>query len=108
MASKAVRGYPKFYNYYSLRRLIDSLKTRAHGSVFDTITRDTFKSVPAVCPPPQKAQEFDELTLPFMSKILNNLHESQTLAELRDTLLPKLMSGEIRVKDSEKVAEEAL
>ena len=37
-----------------------------------------------------------------MGRILNNLHESQTLAALRDTLLPKLMSGELWVRDAKQ------
>jgi len=38
----------------------------------------------------------------LMTAILNNAHQSHTLASLRDALLPKLLSGEIRVKDTEK------
>ena len=41
-------------------------------------------------------------------KIIENQKENQTLAELRDTLLPKLMSGEIRVKDAEREVEAAI
>ena len=40
-------------------------------------------------------------------QIIDNIHESKTLAQLRDTLLPKLMSGELRVSDIEKHAEGA-
>ena len=52
--------------------------------------------------------KFSSLTLPMFDKILNNVLENQTLAELRDTLLPKLMSGEIRVKDAERALEAAV
>ena len=45
---------------------------------------------------------FDDCVENIMQKILANLLENQTLAELRDTLLPKLMSGEIRIKDAER------
>ena len=44
----------------------------------------------------------------LLLKIQHNNHESRTLAELRDALLPKLMSGEIRVKDAERLVEEVL
>ena len=47
-------------------------------------------------------------TAPKKIMLLNNLIENQTLAELRDTLLPKLMSGEIRVKDAEHAVEAAV
>ena len=44
---------------------------------------------------------------PLMESVLANLHENATLTSLRDTLLPKLISGELRVPDAEKFVEEA-
>jgi type I restriction enzyme, S subunit len=52
--------------------------------------------------------KFNSITLPIFDKILNNVIENTTLAELRDTLLPKLMSGEIYVKDAECEVEAAI
>jgi len=49
-----------------------------------------------------------DLMTPLVKKIIENSLESRTLAELRDRLLPKLMSGEIRVKDAEKMVEDAV
>jgi type I restriction enzyme S subunit len=57
----------------------------------------------AICLPDARALEaFDETTVPMFERIVANIHESKTLAEIRDLLLPKLMAGEIRVKDAEK------
>ncbi len=53
-------------------------------------------------PPKNKVEEFSQLVLPMFAKIDNNKKESRTLASLRDTLLPKLMRGEVRVKDVER------
>ena len=53
-------------------------------------------------------QYFENLISPYFQKISIAQKESKTLAELRDTLLPKLMSGEIRVKDAEREVEKAL
>lgn len=47
---------------------------------------------------------FDQIAAKLYQKIVANVHESRTLAQTRDLLLPKLMSGEIRVKDAEKAA----
>ena len=47
------------------------------------------------------AREFREITSPMLVRLVENVHESRTLAALRDTLLPKLISGEIRVPDAE-------
>jgi len=50
-----------------------------------------------VLPPVNVTEAFECTVNPIMERILNNLHESQTLAALRDALLPKLVSGEFRV-----------
>jgi type I restriction enzyme S subunit len=51
---------------------------------------------------------FQKAVYPIRQKVTKNLNENQTLAELRDTLLPKLMSGEIRIKDAEREVEAAV
>ena len=51
-------------------------------------------------PPEDLAIEFEKQIIPIRKKINSNLDESSTLAELRDTLLPKLMSGQVRVSPS--------
>jgi type I restriction enzyme S subunit len=50
---------------------------------------------------------FDHLSRPMYLKVVENERESRTLAALRDTLLPKLISGELRVKNAEKFIERA-
>jgi type I restriction enzyme S subunit len=51
-------------------------------------------------PPDSLAAEFTDLIRPMIDRIIANIHESRTLAELRDALLPKLLSGELRVPAS--------
>ena len=55
-----------------------------------------------VLPPKAVAYVFTERVRPAVDRIIAAIHESRTLAALRDTLLPKLISGKIRVKDAEK------
>jgi len=62
----------------------------------------------AVCPSFHFTKQFRGLIDPFLRKVVQNNLESRTLAQTRDLLLPKLMSGEIRVKDAEKTVEQAL
>lgn len=52
-------------------------------------------------------EAFNDRIEPMLERIVSNIHESHTLAALRDLLLPKLMSGEVRVKDAEKMVGEA-
>ena len=53
-------------------------------------------------------KQFELMIKPCTSQIISNIHLNRTLAELRDRLLPKLMSGEIRVKDAEQMVEEVM
>jgi len=100
------KNYGPFFTYFSAREIVATLKQRSHGSVFDTITRDTFAGVEVVTPPLEVAAEFDRQVSPYLMRILGNLMESSTLVALRDTLLPKLLSGEIRIKQAEKIVGE--
>ena len=90
-------GYGPAFCYYSARGLVEELKQRATGSVFDTITRQTLDSVSALKAPPVCASAFESAVKPWLAHIHHNLEESRALAALRDTLLPKLLSGEVRV-----------
>ena len=57
-------------------------------------------------PPEPVAEAFNTLVQPLTERIISGIHESRTLAALRDALLPKLISGKIRVKDAEKFLKE--
>jgi len=85
-----------FALYCAARAFIDRLVHAAHGSVFDTITTKTFQSTKVVLPPECIQLAFDRRVKPFFARILTGLRESESLVALRDGLLPKLVSGEIR------------
>ena len=102
---KGKKGYPDPFIYFQTKALIEELKQRTHGCVFDTIIRDTFKILEVASPPPNVAEAFGEKVEPILQKIYGNLLESRTLAAIRDALLPKLLSGEVRVKDPERFFE---
>jgi type I restriction enzyme S subunit len=83
--------------------LIDSLMKHflnvAYGSVFDTITTSTFKTINVLVPPKNVMDKIrDEIDVLFQNK-KTNIKENQSLTKLRDTLLPKLISGEVRLKE---------
>jgi len=90
-----------YFTYFAIRNLVSELQRSTHGSVFDTITSETFKTVQVVIVPVHLTRIFDEKIWSFMGQILSNLQESETIVTLRNALLPKLLSGEIRLKDSE-------
>ena len=81
--------------------MIARLVQQAHGSVFDTITTKTFETARVVVPTDPYLIGFTGLVGPLEDRLLANVYESRTLTTLRDTLLPKLISGEIRVPEAE-------
>jgi len=91
-----------FFTYFSTKELVARLRRHAHGSVFDTITRDTLASISFVVPPVEIITTFEGMIIPIMKCIRDRLFESRTLAELRDALLPRLIRGEIRIEDVER------
>jgi len=88
-----------YFTYFSTARLVEQLKQRAHGSVFDTITQATFDGVNLSYPTKGAIAAYDALVAPLMLRIRGNLMQAQTLANLRDTLLPRLISGQLRLPE---------
>ena len=102
---RGVQGYPDFFTYMNIKMTVNELQQRTHGTIFDTITRQTFKLIDAIILPPKLADKFEIVVQPIMSHILSNLHESRALTALRDTLLPELISGDLRVKNPRRFLE---
>jgi type I restriction enzyme, S subunit len=92
--------------YLAAQHMVANLQAMAHGSVFYTITRQTFQAVSLAMPSPETLSAFEDQVSPFFQRIRANVVESRTLAQTRELLLPKLMSGEIRLKDAEKAVED--
>ena len=67
------------------------------GAVQAKVNQSNFKSIDIIIPPVEVMNEFNELIKPFFDAIRSNHDEIEKLQKLRDTLLPKLMSGEIDV-----------
>ena len=96
-----------FALYCRFREEVQALVHAAHGSVFDTITTKTFESSRVVLPPPIALKAFEERAAPVFLRVLKSSIECHALAALRDALLPKLISGELGVKDAQKFVEGA-
>lgn len=77
------------------------------GSAVPTLNRNHIHGLPSVIPSNALMKAFDQLALALLMRQENNRLESDTLAATRDFLLPKLMSGEVRVKEAEQLVGEA-
>lgn len=100
--------FSKNYLYLLFLTLRKAFIAQGNGSVFTNLKTDIVKNQVVHIPTQSALNAFDQLINPLFDCILHNSHNTITLAELRDTLLPKLMSGEIRVKDAEREVEAAL
>ena len=99
------RAGDTYFTYFSATRLVQQLQQRAHGSVFDTITQETFAGVHVAYPAPIAITAFDAAVEPLMARIRENLLQAQTLSTLRDTLLPRLISGQLRLPEAQAALE---
>ena len=84
-----------FALYCNARHFIERLVQGGHGSIFDTITTSTFEATDVLLAPKEVLLVFDKQVTPLFQQVHANLHQSRTLATLRDTLLPKLLSGKL-------------
>ena len=91
----------QYFTYFSTTRLVEQLKQRAHGSVFDTITQETFAGVSLCYPSVEVIQAFEQLVEPLLMRIRENLIQANSLSSLRDTLLPRLISGQLQLTTAE-------
>lgn len=103
---KEFRGARPIYGYHMLRDLDFGLFNA--GSAVPTLNRNHVHSLPVVVPPVQLVEEFEGLAEPMFHKLYQNGQDSQMLAAVRDALLPKLISGETRLRDAEKLVERAI
>lgn len=92
-------GTGNCFNYFNLKEAVEKLKRNTHGAVFDTITQATFETVSCVRPLNEQLETFEQQVQPLLSEIRAKVIQNQTLATLRDTLLPKLLSGELSVEN---------
>ena len=81
------------------------VETKSHGTAQANVSADDILSIFIVIPPRVLQDEFNKIGQPIFGRILANHAESHTLAALRDTLLPNLISGELVVKDAERFIE---
>ena len=88
------RAFPLFL----LRRIGDAVRVAGSGgSVFHNLNKSGFEEIKVLLTTGDLAQRFDDIVEPLISKIISNQMQAQTLATLRDTLLPRLISGQLRL-----------
>jgi type I restriction enzyme S subunit len=75
----------------------DDIASRANGSTFMEISKSNFRPIPVVAPPTNVMEAFERLARPLYERVVRCARESHLVAEARDSLIPKLIAGEVRV-----------
>lgn len=98
-AIRSKDGHQSFvlYTVFSLREKLDMFN--GEGTVFGSINRDALNTMPIVIPTKEEMDRFEEIVAPIDTTIRNNYEEICHLEAIRDSLLPRLMSGELDVAD---------
>lgn len=89
--------------YLTLLNSISYLESQATGSAQQNINKGIIENTEIVVPDGNVLDEFERHCSKYFERITTNLNYNHILANLRDTLLPKLMSGELRIADAEKL-----
>ena len=92
----------KSFPLFLLRRIGDAVRAGGSGgSVFHNLSKSGFEELKVLLVSDDLAQRFDEIVEPLITKILENQQQSETLTQLRDTLLPRLISGQLRLPEAQ-------
>lgn len=94
---------PPHYALHWTLSVMEEIKSRASGTTFPEISKAGFRPIQALVPAPPVVAAFESIVRTLFDLITANARESRKLAELRDYLLPKLLSGEVRVNRTAEV-----
>lgn len=92
---------PPLYMLFWCRQNMEGIKARANGSTFMEISKKAFRPIPALVPPMSVVAAFANIANPLFERLIENECQTQTLTKLRDALLPRLISGQLRPADAE-------
>ncbi len=103
---KSKKGHHSFTYYLlnGIQSIFDSYNSE--GTVFGAINRNDLSSISVIKPPSKVREVFDQFASKIDNKISLGIKEIKLLSSLRDTLLPKLISGELKISDAEEMIEE--
>jgi type I restriction enzyme S subunit len=99
---------PPIYMLFWCRENMEGIKSRANGSTFMEISKKAFRPIPALVPPSAVVARFVEMANSLFDRLIENERQAKTLSTLRDTLLPRLISGQLRLPEAQATMEAAL
>ena len=92
---------PPLYLLFWCQQNMEGIKARANGSTFMEISKKAFRPIPVLVPPRRVIDAFMAVAAALFDRLVESERQAQTLATLRDTLLPRLISGQLRLPQAE-------
>lgn len=97
------KDLPNHYVVRWLQENMDLIESRANGTTFLEISKANFRPIPAILPSKPVLDRFSGITGNLHTRVVSNVRQIQQLTSLRDSLLPQLLSGELRVGQAEEM-----
>jgi type I restriction enzyme S subunit len=97
--------FPNYYALHWTRTNLGIILSKANGSTFLEISKSNFRLIKAIVPTVEVLNSYMGLVEPLYSRIESMLLENQLLITIRDELLPKLISGDLRINCTERILE---
>ncbi|QED46001.1 restriction endonuclease subunit S [Cytobacillus dafuensis] len=97
------KGYSNYFIYFVLHQMLPTIEANAGGSTFKEISGQGLKSIAIVLPPVNLVREYTNVVKAFFEQIKSTEFENFNLINIRNSLLPKLLSGEIEIPDESVV-----
>jgi type I restriction enzyme S subunit len=103
---RASRSLGQNYLFFWLSSdlLMEEMRIRGTGVAIPGLNSTHVRSLPMLFPPGSVASVFERLAEPYVARLLANCKESRTLSVLRDALVPRLVTGDLRAPDAERLA----
>jgi len=96
---------PPVYLFFWTRRNMDEIEQRANGSTFMEISKAAFRPIKLCVPSAAVVSAFTSIASPLIDRIAANEQQRTQLTNLRDTLLPRLISGKLRLPETDSLIE---
>ena len=97
---------PPLYMLFWCQRNMDTIKSHANGSTFMEISKRSFRPLPVLVPPSDLLDAFVAVAESIFGRVVENEKQARTLVAVRDILLPRLISGQLRFPEAESLIDE--
>lgn len=97
LGENPISKVPFIYGLLKNKNIISQIINKGQGSAQPNISANDIESIPIILPTKEIISKYNKLVSPYFSLLIENLNQCDNLSNLRDTLLPKLMSGELQV-----------